>query len=51
MSQEFVYKLAFGMEKSGLPFIWVVRDCSLMEKQRGRVNAKPRVDKFSREES
>ncbi|OMO67260.1 UDP-glucuronosyl/UDP-glucosyltransferase [Corchorus capsularis] len=37
LSQEFMHELAFGMEKSNLPFIWVVRNRPLvLEGQKGQ---------------
>ena len=33
LSQEFMHELGFGIEKSGLPFIWVVRNRPLVEGQ------------------
>ncbi|XP_040968584.1 UDP-glycosyltransferase 91C1-like, partial [Gossypium hirsutum] len=33
LSQESMHELAFGIEKSGLPFIWVVRKPHLVEEQ------------------
>ncbi|XP_022756434.1 UDP-glycosyltransferase 91C1-like [Durio zibethinus] len=41
LSQEFMHQLAFGIEKSNLPFIWVVRSSALVEGQVGHQDIIP----------
>ncbi|XWS70039.1 hypothetical protein CRYUN_Cryun03dG0015000 [Craigia yunnanensis] len=41
LSQELMHQLAFGLEKSNLPFIWVVRNRPLVEGQMGHQNKIP----------